>query len=333
MSVVACAFSLTACTQVIFEDEGDCTPHYKVRFVFDLNMKYADAFDKEVDEVSLWLLDSEGSIVWSKTENVSSLEDGNTMDVDVPAGTYGIIAWCRGENIAPSGPKGDFTLSGGDRLSVRDDLGCIIDHVAGQEGHATSDQDLHRLYHGAIQSFTFPDKEGEHVAVVNLTKDTNVIRVMLQQMEGSVIDPDIYNFNIYDNNIVMDCYNNIVAGHPVTYGAWSKVGASASIPASVTMKATAGVNCVVAELTTGRLMESNTSILHVTRQDGSTVLRIPLVRYALLVKGMYNSRMTDQEYLDRKDEYNLTFFLDERGRWISTVVQIEAWRIVENSIE
>ena len=42
---------------------------------------------------------------------------------------------------------------------------------------------------------------------------------------------------------------------------------------------------------------------------GKTVLSIPLVDYALLVKGEYRRDMDDQEFLDRMDEYNIVCVL------------------------
>ena len=39
--------------------------------------------------------------------------------------------------------------------------------------------------------------------------------------------------------------------------------------------------------------------------------------------------MDDQEYLDRQDEYNLTFFLDENNDWhMTSGIIINSWRIV-----
>ena len=46
-------------------------------------------------------------------------------------------------------------------------------------------------------------------------------------------------------------------------------------------------------------------------------------------KGNYNKNMSDQEYLDRQDEYTMTFFLDE-GEWLSSVIIINSWRVVIN---
>ena len=40
--------------------------------------------------------------------------------------------------------------------------------------------------------------------------------------------------------------------------------------------------------------------------------------------------MSDQEYLDRQDEYNMTFFLDENNRWLATTIIINSWRVVLN---
>ena len=66
------------------------------------------------------------------------------------------------------------------------------------------------------------------------------------------------------------------------------------------------------------------------KAENKVVLSIPVIDYALLVKGYENASLSDQEYLDRQDEYNMTFFLDEGGRWISAVIIINDWRIVRH---
>ena len=71
-------------------------------------------------------------------------------------------------------------------------------------------------------------------------------------------------------------------------------------------------------------------MLRVTnKESGEEVLRLPLADYALIVKGYYHKDMTNQEYLDRQDEYSLTLFLDE-GEWVSTQIVINGWRVVIN---
>jgi hypothetical protein len=66
-------------------------------------------------------------------------------------------------------------------------------------------------------------------------------------------------------------------------------------------------------------------------EENEQVLSIPIADYALLVKGNYNSAMSNQEYLDRQDEYNMTFFLDEGGKWLSASIIINSWRVVLNN--
>ena len=61
---------------------------------------------------------------------------------------------------------------------------------------------------------------------------------------------------------------------------------------------------------------------------GKTVLSIPLVDYALLVKGEYRRDMDDQEFLDRMDEYNIVCVLGEGMRWISMSINIHSWKMV-----
>ena len=57
----------------------------------------------------------------------------------------------------------------------------------------------------------------------------------------------------------------------------------------------------------------------------------PLIDYVLLVKSNYKSHWGDQEFLDRQDEYNMTFFLDESGNWISSSIIVNSWRVVLNN--
>ena len=61
---------------------------------YDYNMKFADAFRPEVDEVTLHLIDSNGNVVWRKTESGEALKaDGYAMNVDVAPGH---IQWWHG---------------------------------------------------------------------------------------------------------------------------------------------------------------------------------------------------------------------------------------------
>jgi len=57
-----------------------------------------------------------------------------------------------------------------------------------------------------------------------------------------------------------------------------------------------------------------------------------LVKYLLLTEAEGHD-MTQQEYLDRQDEYNMTFFLDENMKWINTSIIINDWVVRFNEMD
>ena len=64
LSLALVGIAGTACSGLIYDDPEDC-PEYRVNFRYDWNMKYADAFAHEVKAVTLYVLDTKGSIVAS----------------------------------------------------------------------------------------------------------------------------------------------------------------------------------------------------------------------------------------------------------------------------
>lgn len=45
-----------SCDGLIYDGEGDCAVTYRVKFRYDMNMKFADAFSHEVSRVTLYVL-------------------------------------------------------------------------------------------------------------------------------------------------------------------------------------------------------------------------------------------------------------------------------------
>ncbi len=320
---------MTSCDDAVFDEEGDCTVRYRVRFRYDYNMKFADAFAPEVNQVTLHLIDSDGKIVWQKTESGSALaEEGYAMDVDVVPGTYSLLAWCSSEvpTTFTIGNDGGCSSLKTDFFTDRHDDGSLhIDHK------------LDRLYHGYEADVEFPAAdEGTFLYTIPLTKDTNHFVITLQQLSGESLDKNLLKFEITDDNAHLDWDNNPITGRPVTYHQWysENVKADLSTKAGVDNGVFDGV---VAELTTSRLMMSNrdNARLKVSRADtGETIVSIRLIDALLLVKGYDNSRkLTDQQYLDYKDEYDMTFFLDQNHRWLDGLIKIESWRVVYKEYE
>ena len=84
LAAIVCALTLLGCDSVIYDGEGDCSVNYRVKFRYDMNLKFADAFAREVESVTLYLLDGGGRVVWQRTESGEALgKEGYAMEVDV----------------------------------------------------------------------------------------------------------------------------------------------------------------------------------------------------------------------------------------------------------
>lgn len=330
--------TMTSCGMMT-QEEPDCTPYYKARFVFNMNMLYADAFSTQVGEVDLYAFDTGGKLVWHGHEAGEKLaQEGYLMDLPLPAGTYDFVAWCRKRHDNAA----DFTMNGGDAPQMHTHLKMKLDRLYdGETAHSTTD--LHALFHGRITNVELPDKWGTHVVTVPLTKDTNNIRIMLVHLSGKEIKAGDFDFRITDSNGHLAHDNSLLDDEDIEYRAWSKHEGMAqtvipdagvvtppnAAPSLLSRAPQTSVHSLVAELTTSRLQTCRKPMLTVTRKsDGEPVIQIPIIDYFMMVKGEYHRPMDDDEYLDRQDEYNMTFFLHEDGSWYKAVVDILSWRVV-----
>ena len=80
LAAIACASMLYACDGFIYDGEGDCSVNYRVKFRYDYNMKFSDAFAHEVNTVTLYLLDAEGNAAGA------AAYDGNLPAILFPLG-------------------------------------------------------------------------------------------------------------------------------------------------------------------------------------------------------------------------------------------------------
>ena len=94
-------------------------------------------------------------------------------------------------------------------------------------------------------------------------------------------------------------------------------------------------NLLMSEMNLSRMVKNwqTPYKLHITDADGNNIITVSLVELFLLVKGKENQSMDDQEYLDREDDYNMTFFLynsgsDEKPTYVGAEIIINGWNIV-----
>ncbi len=316
---------LSSCDRVIYDYEGDCSVHYMVRFRYDYNMKWADAFAHEVECVTLYVIDSDGNIVLEQSEEGPALGvEGYEMEIEVDPGVYSLLAWCGTKD------NGSFTVP---QTSSATGLTCTLGCKDDGQGLYV-DGEVDRLYYGWLADQEFSSTEGTYTYTVPLVKDTNTVQVVLQHLSGGVVDKDKFTFEITADNWAMDWDNSLIADEDLTYYAFYTAQVEAGFGTSgEETKAGAGTKATfsgaVAEFTVSRLVKGHDVQLTVLNNEtGATVLSIPLIDFVVLVKGYYNQSLDDQEYLDRQDEYSLVFFLDEGDRWVDAYIYINSWKVV-----
>lgn len=325
LMATACGAMVASCDDLIYDDLEACEVEYRVKFKYDYNMKYADAFPHEVHSVTLYVFDANGRFVLQQTEQGEALADKNyTMGIELPQGNYDFITWAGLEN------QESFTvpvLMAG--TSTMQDLTCRMNRnwVDGenQVGY------LKPLWHGkASLTVTGPDKVSElRIVEVPLVKNTNTFRIILQQLSVTPIDVEHFEFVIEDGNGYMAHDNRLLDDVSLTYYPYHRATGSAEAGASGEEQ----LNVAIAELSVGRLVETQNPILTITnRNSGAVVFSIPLVKYLAVCKTVANYDMSLQEYLDREDEYVMHFFLDEGGEWINTQIIINDWIVRYNDI-
>ena len=318
---------LSSCSNsFIFDDEGDCEKHYYVRYVFDMNMNFADAFASKVSSVYLYIFDKEtGDLVKIYKESGEKLKQpGYRMEVDVDPGAYELIAWCGLENNDDL-----FTLP--EQISNREHAHCTLAREYNHEGRAVQNKWLPTLFHGK-EAVEFPDiQEGVYEVVIPLIKDTNNINLSMQHVGGQTLTSDMFTVTMTDGNGHLSHDNSVLEDEEIDYYPWHV--ADGNVDLTPTRDGEDLLNFFRAEISTSRLMaDRDPRINIVDNATGNVVYSIPIVKWALELRSEQHSYMGNQEYLDREDEYNIMLYLDnkdERG-WIAASIFINGWRLVDH---
>ena len=330
LSMVAAVLAFSSCKNgLIFEGEGDCGVYYRIRFKYDYNIKFADAFANEVNSVALYVFDQNNILVNQiATTDKAALSSGAfEIPLELTPGRYTLLAWGGLMNEESFDLLAETTIG----QTKLEQLQVKMRRQHNSDGVATVSEDLLPLYHGTMP-LEVTDVPGTYTQTMSLVKNTNVIRILLHEISGHDVDADKFIFEINDSNGLYDWNNTLLADEMITYSAWHQSTGTADMEDG-DVRAVTTVNVALAELTIGRMRAGISPVLHIkSRETGEDVFRIPIADYALLVKGNYRQSMGDQEYLDRQDEYTMTFFLDE-GEWVSSVIYINSWRVVLNNTE
>lgn len=322
--VAASMMGMTGCS-VINDDLDPCPQGVKLRFVFDYNMEFYNTFPAQVDCLTLFVYDRDGKFVTSRTETTSVLADENyRMTLDLPADTYHFVAYGGMECDKSTfhfvkTPAAGTTLA---ELQVNMDDNCVS---------ADPGEELHPLFFGDLDLTIDPKAMDYTDATVYMIRDTNTIRVVLQNVDGTPVNPDDFTFTIFDDNTQLAFDNSVI---PVadgnTYSPWQTGQVTVG-----TTDTDDAATIAFAEFSTSRLMDGSGSRLVVNDCiSNEAVLSIPLVNYLQLMKSVSSkySKLGAQEFLDRECDWTLMLFLDN-GRWIDTHIVINDWTVRLNHAE
>lgn len=305
---------LASCDNAIYDGLNPCPNGVRLRFVYDYNMEFANSFHKKVDCVTLYVYDEQGSYVATYTETTDVLADENyRMTLDLEKGNYRLVAYgglaCEEHSFSvidvPSRQASAYT-----DLQVRMDEGKLGTR-------------LHDFFYGMqdvkVEGNDYVD------ATLYMMKNTNNIRIVLQQLNGDPVNQDDFSFSITDDNTLFAHDNMLVPNGTVTYTPWAQGQASTGTTVGDTGEEQEVITAF-AELSTSRLMTHNSPRLIIKRNDtGTDIVNIPLNNYLLLLKSLQYADMGSQEFLDRESDWSLVFFLDTKHAWINTHIIINDW--------
>ena len=291
---------LFSCTSIV-ETLPECRLY--VRFRYDYNMEFSDAFASQVNRVDVFVFDKDGTFVIKKSEQGETLGGSYRMPLPLPAGEYRIAAWAgmSDDFEMPEPVAGKTTL---EELTVR----------MKREESLVHNKALNPLWYGGVQAVSFTGRQ-EQTETVSLIKDTNKFRFILQKSgPGEELDINDCLFEIRADNGYYDWNNDLLDDDMISYRPYY-------------LEKVEDVGIVV-EMNTMRLLEHKKVYLTLTRKsDGKELMRIDLIPYLLLTK-MEGHNIPAQEYLDRQSEYAIVFFYNpELLNFLSTKIVINGWTI------
>lgn len=306
-------FLLTSCVRDGADDD-DCYAY--VRFIYDYNMEYVDLFPKKATIIDLYIFDENGVFVKVVQDRNGSFADDFKIQLPLPfeEKTYNFVAWSGLYDQSYICPP---TMTPG--VSTMNDLEV---QVQGFQQKYVCDE-LHPLWHGVLKAKIGVQRN--QVLTIELIKDTNKFRVVMQNLDGSPIDVSNYEVYLSSPNGHYNCHNIIQddAATPIKYDSY--------------YTANDAQTGAITELNTMRLSTEKTNTLHINHKISGQTLDIPLNTYINALRLQEHAYMPLQEYMDREDAYHvLIFFTPKPGGedgYLSADINIQPWYIRDSEVD
>ncbi|MBD5190199.1 MAG: FimB/Mfa2 family fimbrial subunit [Bacteroidales bacterium] len=292
----AVAVMLSSCSSKD-EPQPVATGTINLSFKYDNNMTGDDWFAKEISSVAVWAFDKNGKIVWSHSEKIDqSTAEDFSITANIPVGEYNFVTWCGLTSEMPMLP----TLS----PSSISQLNLSIP-IADDECKAK----LPAIFNGNARDITISEDESNDLTF-NLTRVTKDLRIIIQGV-GVHVNSDELDFAITNapNTLEWDMTLKSTAKFEyLPYNVESSIDETAAPGLE-----TPDYSIVIADFSTLCFDEDRAPTLIIKRRsDGRTILNISLVSCFLQAKPFEADSWSNQEYLDRKNDYTLAFFFDDK---------------------
>lgn len=328
------AFLLSSCA-TIWDDQAECDFGLQIRFKYDYNMSFGDAFASQVGRVSVYVFDEDGGFVTCKTEGGPQLaEEGYRMKFELPDGKYRLICW--GGRYDDSFTHHKLTEDCTPSVEL---LEALMLRDADNEVKCADGCPLRSLFWGQIASLDVKARSIQE-ETLSLMKLTNQIKVNLVNGDGEAIATDAFDFHMKGDNgrICADdaCLleDDMVKFHPYHLAERQSI----SIKGADTRATREGIT---AEFSCPRIISDDKDLrLHaIDKNTGKDVLDFPVAAcLSAYAPSAYETTdgiihfLDPQEFLDRSDLFNLTFVLQD-GNWISVDIQVLAWSMRVQNVD
>jgi len=282
------------------EDLPEC--RLFVKFKYDYNMEFADAFHSQVDKVELYVFDKDGKFLFKQTEEGSTLGTGSyLMEVKLPVGQYQFMAW--------AGAHDSYDIT-----SLQAGVSSIADLKLQLKREETLiiDKELEPLWYGEINNVDFTGTT-DQTEVINLIKDTNKVRFVFQgsNEDSWGVDVNAYTYEIIESNGYLAHDNSLLGDDNLSFR-----------PYHIEQK---NLAAGIVELNTMRFLANRNARFVVTEKaTGKKVFNINLTDFLVMTK-IEGHNMSAQEYLDRESEYKIVFFFADNDPWLVLQININGW--------
>ncbi|WP_288731918.1 FimB/Mfa2 family fimbrial subunit [uncultured Parabacteroides sp.] len=282
------------------EDLPEC--RLFVKFKYDYNMEFADAFHSQVDKVELYVFDKDGKFLFKQAEEGSTLGTGSyLMEVKLPVGQYQFMAW--------AGAHDSYDIT-----SLQAGVSSIADLKLQLKREETLiiDKELEPLWYGEINNVDFTGTT-DQTEVINLIKDTNKVRFVFQgsNEDSWGVDVNAYTYEIIESNGYLAHDNSLLGDDNLSFR-----------PYHIEQK---NLAAGIVELNTMRFLANRNARFVVTEKaTGKKVFNINLTDFLVMTK-IEGYNMSAQEYLDRESEYKIVFFFADNDPWLVLQININGW--------